>query len=263
MNGQTMDSKQQRILARQQQHEQRATQDVACVIHGNLYPWEYVERLYHMVRINLSCPVRFHVFTEHDRPVPATMIKHILDDWPGIAGKKKAWWYKMQMFDGVHVQGRLLYFDLDTVIARPIDWMLALPAEYFWTIRDFRYLWRPNWRGLNSSIMIWDTVRFRWIWQQFREHNIAAVTRQFHGDQDFLNYVLCSKHLRFMPEHLIKSWRWQIKDGGMDMRNRVYRRPDAGSVLDPDTAVMIFHGSPKPHEVQDSLIQRLWMASPT
>jgi len=167
------------------------------------------------------------------------------------------------MFDGLHVQGRLLYFDLDTVIARPIDWMLKLPGEYFWTIRDFRYLWRPNWRGINSSIMLWDTVRYRWIWQQFCEHNIAAVTRQFHGDQDFLNSVLTDKHLRFMPEHLVKSWRWQIKDGGMDMRSRVYRRPDAGSVLDPDTAVMIFHGSPKPHEVQDSVIQRLWMAGPT
>ena len=239
------------------------TMDCACVIHGNLYPWEYVERLYHMITTNLSCPVRFHVFTEHDRPVPATMIKHILQDWPGIAGRKKAWWYKMQMFDGLHVQGRLLYFDLDTVIARPIDWMLSLPSEYFWTIRDFRHLWRPNWRGINSSIMLWDTVRYRWIWQRFQENNIAAVTRQFHGDQDFMNSVLTDKHLRFMPEHLVKSWRWQIKDGGMDMRTRVYRRPDAGSVLDPDTAVMIFHGSPKPHEVQDPVIQRLWTAQQT
>ena len=255
-----MDSKQQRILARQQHREQRCAQDVACVIHGNLYSWEYVERLYHMVTTNLTCPVRFHVFTEHDRPVPATMIKHILQDWPGISGRKKAWWYKMQMFDGLHIQGRLLYFDLDVVIARSIDWILRLPQEYFWTIRDFRHLWRPSWRGINSSVMLWDTVRYRWIWTQFQQHNIAAVTRQHHGDQDFLNSVLTEKHLRFMPEHLIKSWRWQIKDGGMDMRSRIYRRPDAGSVLDPDTAIMIFHGSPKPHEVHDSVITGLWAA---
>jgi len=44
------------------------------------------------------------------------------------------------------------------------------------------------------------------------------------------------------------------------MRTRVYRRPDAGSVLDPETAVMIFHGSPKPHEVQDLVVQKLWTA---
>jgi hypothetical protein len=246
-----------------QQRLEASTVDVACVIHGDLYPWQYVQRLHHMVTMNLTMPVRFHVFTEADRAVPATMIKHVLQDWPGIAGRKKAWWYKMQMFDSARIQGRVLYFDLDTVIARPIDWMLALSPQHFWTIRDFRYLWRANWRGINSSIMLWDTEKFGWIWQQFKEHNIAAITRQYHGDQDYISSVLTDQDLRFMPEHLIKSWRWQIKDGGMDMKSRVYRRPDAGSVLDPDTSVMIFHGSPKPHEVQDSLIQRLWMASAT
>jgi hypothetical protein len=235
-----------------------STVDVACVIHGDLYAWQYVERLHHMVTMNLTGPVRFHVFTESDRAVPDTMIKHVLQVWPGIAGRKKAWWYKMQMFDSAHIQGRVLYFDLDTVIARPIDWMLALPPQHFWTIRDFRYLWRTNWRGINSSIMLWDTEKFGWIWHQFCEHNIAAITRQYHGDQDYLSSVLADQDLRFMPEHLVKSWRWQIKDGGMDMKTRVYRRPDAGSVLDPNTSVMIFHGSPKPHEIQDPVVQGLW-----
>jgi hypothetical protein len=240
------------------QRLETSTVDVACVIHGDLYPWQYVQRLHHMVIMNLTTPVRFHVFTESDRAVPDTMIKHVLQDWPGIAGRKKAWWYKMQMFDDQHIKGRVLYFDLDTVIARPIDWMLALPSQHFWTIRDFRYLWRANWRGINSSIMLWDTDKFGWIWQQFCQHNIAAISRQYHGDQDYISSVLTDRDLRFMPENFIKSWRWQIKDGGMDMKTRVYRRPDAGSVLDPDTAVMIFHGSPKPHEIQDSVIQRLW-----
>ena len=232
--------------------------DVACVIHGDLYPWDYVERLHHMVKQNFLSPVRFHVFTEKKRAVPSHMIKHVLLDWPGIAGRKKAWWYKMQMFDSSHVPGRLLYFDLDTVVVRPLDWITVLSKEYFWAIRDFRHLWRPSWRGMNSSIMYWDTVKYHWVWKQFCEHNIAAVTKQHHGDQDFLNSVLSDKQLRFMPENLVKSWRWQIKDGGMDMKNRVYRRPDAGSVLDPETSVMIFHGSPKPHEVQDPLIKQLW-----
>jgi hypothetical protein len=76
-------------VKKQQRQIELNTIDCACVIHGNLYPWEYVERLYHMIQTNLACPVRFHVFTEHDRPVPATMIKHILQDWPGIAGRKE------------------------------------------------------------------------------------------------------------------------------------------------------------------------------
>ena len=90
------------------------------------------------------------------------------------------------------------------------------------------------------------------------------MIRQHHGDQDFLNTVLNhERDLRFFPEHLVRSWRWQIKDGGMDMKTRLYNRPDAGTVLDPVTAVMIFHGSPKPHEIQDSVIQNLWKTQST
>jgi hypothetical protein len=215
--------------------------------------------MYNMVQRHSTRPVRFHVFTESDRSVPDYMVKHVLHDWPGIAGPKKSWWYKMQMFEPGRVSGRLLYFDLDTVIVDNIDWMQGLDARFFWSIRDFRHLWRPSWKGMNSSVMLWDTMRFAWIWQEFRENDVKTQARLFHGDQDFLNSVLTEKDLKFIDEALIKSWRWQIKDGGMDMKTRVYRRPDAGSVLLPGVKILIFHGSPKPHDVHDPVIAQNWI----
>jgi hypothetical protein len=235
------------------------TVDCACVIHGDKYDWCYVERLYNMVKRHSSRSVRFHVFTESDRSVPNHMVKHVLHDWPGIAGPKKSWWYKMQMFEPGHISGRLLYFDLDTVIVDNIDWMHSLDARFFWSIRDFRHLWRPSWKGMNSSVMLWDTTRFTWIWKEFQQNDVKTQARLFHGDQDFLNSVLTEKDLKFMDESLIKSWRWQIKDGGMDMKTRVYRRPDAGSVLLPGVKILIFHGSPKPHDVHDPVIEQNWV----
>jgi len=235
------------------------TVDCACVIHGDKYDWCYVERLYNMVIRHSTRPVRFHVFTESDRSVPAHMIKHVLHDWPGIAGPKKSWWYKMQMFEPGRIAGRLLYFDLDTVIVDNIDWMQDLDSRYFWSIRDFRHLWRPSWKGMNSSVMLWDTARFSWIWREFQKNDVKTQARLFHGDQDFLNSVLTERDLKFMDESLIKSWRWQIKDGGMDMKTRVYRRPDAGSVLSPGVKILIFHGSPKPHDVHDPVISQNWV----
>jgi len=235
------------------------TSDVACVIHGNKYDWCYVERLYNMVTRHSTRPVRFHVFTEHDRSVPGHMIKHVLHDWPGIAGPKKSWWYKMQMFEPGRISGRLLYFDLDTVIVDNIDWIQDLDTRYFWSIRDFRHLWRPSWKGMNSSVMLWDTSRFSWIWREFQQNDVKTQARLFHGDQDFLNSVLTEQDLKFMDESLIKSWRWQIKDGGMDMKTRIYRRPDAGSVLLPGVKILIFHGSPKPHDVHDPVIEQNWI----
>ena len=97
--------------------------DCACVIHGTGYDWIYVERLYNMLSRNLPNGIRFHVYTEHDRLVPAHMIKHVLTDWPEISGPKRSWWYKLQLFNSAHHQGNLLYFDLDTVILRDISWI--------------------------------------------------------------------------------------------------------------------------------------------
>jgi len=57
------------------------------------------------------------------------MIKHVLTEWPGVAGPKRSWWYKMQLFNNEHHQGDLLYFDLDTVIVRDISWIARLPTE--------------------------------------------------------------------------------------------------------------------------------------
>lgn len=253
-----MDSKQQRILAREQRQRQPAV-DVACVIHGNGYDWTYVERLHSMVTRNCNRAINFHVFTEHDRPVPMNMTKHILTDWPGVTGRKRSWWYKMQMFNPEHFQGQLLYFDLDVVITGSLDWIFQMDPAYFWGIRDFRWLWRNRWTGINSSMMWWDTVRWAKIWHDFNGRSLATVMRQFAGDQDFLSNSIPTADLRYFDPDLVKSWRWEIKDGGLDMKTRIYRRPSAGSVLLPQTRVMVFHGNPKPHQITDPVIAQHWI----
>jgi hypothetical protein len=236
----------------------KKAKNCACVIHGDAYNWIYVERLYNMLQNNLSHEIRLHVFTEAHRSVPSPFVKHELQEWPGIAGPRKSWWYKMQMFNSKHFEGRMLYLDLDTVITKNLDWMWTLPERHFWTIRDFKYLWRPSWQGLNSSVMLWDTARYHWIWQDFLTKNINATVKLYHGDQDYLTSVLDAKDLRFFDANTIKSWRWQCKDGGYSMTKRAYNRPDSGTTVDPATAIMVFHGQPKPHEIQDSVIERYW-----
>jgi len=232
--------------------------DCACVIHGNLYDWIYVERLYNMLKANSTHDIRLHVFTESSRIVPAPYIKHALTEWPGIAGPKKSWWYKMQIFDPKNNLGRVLYLDLDTVITKNIDWIWDLSNQYFWTIKDFKHLWRPTWNGMNSSVMIWDTQVFKWIWNDFCNKNINTTVKLFHGDQDYLDSVLFDKNRRFFDAELVKSWRWQCKDGGLNMKTRLYNKPGTGTVVDPSTTIMIFHGKPKPHEIIDPIIDRYW-----
>jgi hypothetical protein len=240
------------------QAEMTAPVDCACVIHGNAYDWIYVDKLRSMLVRNFSRPVNLHVWTEAHRSVPAPFIKHDLYEWPGISGPRKSWWYKIQMFNSNYFQGRLIYFDLDTIIVRNIDWLINLDADYLWAPRDFRHHWKGQWSGINSSVMVWNTTKFDWIWRNFNQNNITSTVKRFPGDQDYLTNVLDNTNRRYMDADMIKSWRWQIKDGGMNFKTRQYKRPDAGSILDPLTSIIIFHGQPKPHEIQEPFIQQHW-----
>lgn len=235
--------------------------DCVCVIHGDRYRWRYVENLYAMLHRHITAEIRLHVFTEAHRTVPDHMIPHRLEEWPEISNGRRAWWYKMQMFDPRHGLGRVLYLDLDVVLCGSLDWVLQLDTNHFWAIHDWRRLWKPQWLGLNSSMMYWDCSGWPQPWQQFQDLGLQQAVRRYHGDQDLLTEALPRGAVRYFPDHAVRSWRWQIRDGGMDPRTRCYARPGAGSIITPDASVLVFHGNPKPHEIDDVIIRPMWQIS--
>ena len=231
--------------------------DCACVIHGDLYSWTYVEKLYNMLQRNISRDIRFHVYTESTRPVPAPMIRHDLTDL-GISGPRRGWWYKMQLFNPEHHAGPLLYFDLDTVIVNNIDWIWQQPLRYFWAVRDFKYLWRPHDYKINSSIMWWDTRQFEYVWSAFQREDIRRVISRNHGDQDYISNAILDTDRRLFDTERVVSWRWQCQDGGYNFSRKCYRHPDTGVRLGQRNSVIVFHGNPKPADLQDPILFRHW-----
>lgn len=231
--------------------------DCACVIHGSGYTWEYVERLYNMLMRVFENNIRFHVYTEHDRSVPPHMIKHCLEDW-GISGPKKSWWYKIQLFNPQHHAGNLLYLDLDTVVVRELDFVRNLDTNYLWSIRDFRYLQRPGLSTVNSSMLWFNVAKFADVWQKFCSRPIAQATAGYPGDQDYIAAVVDHNRRRFFDDRYFESYRWQCLDGGYDFSSRRYRQPNTGVRIAPDTALVVFHGTPKPHQASAPVIRELW-----
>jgi hypothetical protein len=231
--------------------------DCACVIHGDVYSWTYVERLYNMLSRHISQGIRFHVYTENDRPVPAPMIKHALPNW-NISGPRSGWWYKMKLFDSTMHAGPLLYFDLDVVIVNNIDWICKLPSQFFWSVRDFKYLWKSNHYSVNSSIMWWDTSQFDYVWKQFEQQNLPALTKKYRGDQDYIGQAVQNNQLRFLDSERIKSWRWQCLGGGYNFKRKNYLKSNSETVLEPNTDILVFHGQPKPADIADSVIDQHW-----
>ena len=229
--------------------------DCACVIHGSGYNWQYVEKLYNMLNRGLRNRMRLHVYTEAARDVPAPMIKHELEEWPELAGPKRSWWYKLQLFNSEHHRGNLLYFDLDTIIVRDITWITELPSVKLWTIRDFRQLQSENYMGMNSSIMWWNVHKYNWVWQEFKEANKKELPVVYpDGDQQYLWKKLGVNEVRFFPDNKVQSWRWQTFDGGYDFERRQFYKPGQGTKLDDQVSVLIFHGQPKPHELLDDVV---------
>jgi hypothetical protein len=233
--------------------------DCACVIHSTGYSWEYVDKLYNMLSRSISRGIRMHVYTEHDREVPSHMIKHVLEEWPDVAGPKKSWWHKMQLFNPAHHSGPLLYLDLDTVIVGNLDWVESLSTKYFWAIKDFRYLWKPANQGINSSMMWWDTSKFSWVWNSFKTRDLYQVRRTYQGDQDLISVLVDHRSRRFFEQDRITSWRWQALDGGMDFKSRKHRAPGTGTKFGGKTSVLVFHGHPKPDLINDPVIKQYWV----
>lgn len=233
------------------------TIDCACVIHGDAYAWQYVERLYNMLDRHLTPSIRLHVYTEADRAVPEPMIKHELTDW-GISGPRQSWWYKLQVFDPEQHAGPLLYFDLDTVIVNNIDWIWQQSPGYFWAVRDFKYLWRPRHTGLNSSVMWWDTQNYQYVWDQFNKQNLVTNMQKYRGDQDYISAVIPENQRRFLDTSRVLSWRWQCHSGGYDFEKMCHRSPGSGTQLTDATSVIIVHGHPKPDQITDQLIVKHW-----
>lgn len=234
--------------------------DCACVIHGSAYDWIYVEHLYNMLNRGLQNRARLHVYTEASRFVPEHMVKHVLEEWPGIAGPRVSWWYKLQLFNAEHHQGDLLYLDLDTVITRDITWITEMPTVKMWTIRDFRRLQQPGFLGMNSSVMWWNVGRFDWVWQEFKSVNKSKIRISYpRGDQQYLTEKLGINQIRFLDEERIQSWRWQAWDGGFNFKSRKQKQPGTGTALDDHTSILVFHGQPKPHEMlEDVVIAQHW-----
>ena len=229
----------------------------ACLIHDTAYDWQYVTRLYNSLCRNLTPEVKLHVYTESSRPVPAPFIPHALQEWPGIRGPKSSWWYKVQLFDSTQFDGNLLYFDLDTVITGNIDWIWQQPPGFFYAPKDFKYLFRPKSTTINSSVMWFNTKQFDYVYRSFDSNAVVTKRLNFRGDQDYIHHAIPENQLRYLDNQKIRSYKWEIKEGGWNFKTRKPLNPGAHSIID-DVSVLIFHGNPKPHELGDPIVRQNW-----
>jgi hypothetical protein len=222
------------------------TRFFSCVRTGTGYSFEYVVRLYNMLRRNTTCDMRLLNFTDQPEEYPGVyridITKHGLQGW---WGKVALFNPSYQPFDG------MIYFDLDTAITGNIDEMVSVVRQRneFIILRDFLYYKRlaenrnPNPRdfGYGSAVMNIPNGFGRKIWDDFMA-NKEVFMAKYHGvagggDQALIHDIVGPDALlwqdMFENKNYFRSFKFPISL--MD-------------ALPENTRVVCFHGFPKPHE---------------
>lgn len=143
------------------------------------------------------------------------------------------WWNKIYLFKSCVLEGRVIYFDLDTAITGDITPLVAYDGS-FAILRDFN---RPQ--NFGSGVMLWDASTGGDIWDEFVRAGCPNLRR---GDQVWIQSRRPEAELLqdLFPGHFV-SYKGHCREG-----------------LPESARVVCFHGSPRPHEVADEWMTRHW-----
>jgi hypothetical protein len=229
--------------------------NVICLKHGNKYGPDYVNRLYNMVQRHLTVPYRFVCFTDNSLDInPNIEIRQLPKD-DRFAG----WWWKPYLFKQDHFDNNdtILFFDLDMVIVGNIDKLISFNPNEFVGLSDVSRIFPKQTKKLGSAVMRWPAGKFSNVWKDLE--SFPDTIRKYRGDQDWI-WNRCCKHIKFYPDSWIVSYKWEVrKKDELVRQDGRYRFRNIRNVdLNPETAVLAFHGSPDPHEVMDPVIVDNW-----
>ena len=224
--------------------------NIVCLKWGSKYPAEYVNRLYRMVRSNITRPYRFICLTEQaEGIVDGVEIRPIALD-PDIRG----WWYKLQLFQEQlsDISGATLFVDLDVVIVGNIDALFDYQADAFCIIRDLQ-----AGKVYNSSVFRLNIGQFAHVWQDFQTDKKAIVAR-LHGDQDWISE--CIHDAQLWPSEWVVSFKKQCQARdkrswgvvGEWLRSKGFLQAKGEAIIPPGARIVYFHGKPDPDDVADS-----------
>ena len=206
-------------------------QTIACVLKsGGDFSAEHVARLHSMC--NRHIPGRWEFVCLSDQVGPpgswfrtgGITYKQLELDLPG-------WWSKLELFRPELFDGRVLYFDLDTVIVRDSA-ALGMWSGDFALLRD---LWSPE--RWNTGVMAWDH-QGEAVDQLWRDVP-AIINEPDNADGQWMNSVVLIRGLN--PEAI-----QDIDPGVCSFKPRIGDHATMRNDLDGTETVVCFHGQPRP-----------------
>ena len=215
--------------------------NVVCIKWGTKFSSEYVNRLYRMVKKNITIPYRFVCFTDNPKNIDPEIEVFPLPRIQVPEGPERGW-RKLSVFNKQlgDLQGKALCLDIDIVIINNIDYFFEEEGE-FRIIKDWNY-------SKNSYIGASGCYRFN-IGQhadiiEYFESHINEVRKKFRNEQEYLSWKMKEKGILqyWKPDTAIS-----FKHDCMSMFPlnlfKVPKQPN-----NEKTKLLMFHGNPLPDE---------------
>lgn len=227
---------------------------VTCLKVKPAYTSEYVNRLYRAVERNLTVPHRFVCLT--DDPVGISRgVEIVRVDDTRFSG----WWHKLILFKPPSsIAGRILYFDLDTLITGCIDDFANYGGD-FAVIRPF-----VRKSGYASGVMSIAPGFGSQVWSLFAANPARAIRSctppagtelQFYCGFDSSINVFSLGDQRWIETNIPRADYWQDLCPGQLVSFRLHCL--SAGTIPPAARIVAFHGNPKPHDVEN-LIGGFW-----
>ena len=218
--------------------------NVVCVKWGTLYNYDYVNRLYSMVKKNLTAEFEFYCITEDS----SNIIKEVTCIQSPIEWVKNQW-YKETMFLKNTIPERItLYLDLDIVIVSSLDPLIPKNEndENWYMSRDFLKRNIPTFHG---AVMVFNPKYWYDFFDYFKNKINSGYEMKRGNEQPLIaTYHLTRNYRNFKiyPNEYIWSYKYGYTRQNINVENsHIY----SGFKPHEKGIICSFHGWPKIHQV--------------
>jgi hypothetical protein len=220
--------------------------NVICIKWGTRYGADYVNKLYHMVRRNITRDFRFVCLTDDSSGVEPTVEILPIPDLFVPAKKAVSPWRKLVLFSPKlgDLSGKTLFLDLDVAIVDNIDAFFDF-SEKFTIIEN----WSQKGQGVgNSSVYCFEIGQHTEVLSYYETHH-DEVLKKYKNEQIYLSKKIGD--IAYWPS----SWCQSFKYGAIPAwPMRLWQTPQ----LPPGCKILVFHGHPNPDEAIVGDYGRKW-----